>query len=395
MNIRSIFLRPFVPVALLVMLSGFSINGFAQTAMFSGTWNNTTFSSSGAARFTIQFQADQASFTFDLDGSVFGQSNPAPVTLPGTIGPGSIVFSKNGDSFYGDMTIEIGFDGSMSIVFDNIPAAGIDRMEASGQLDDSSNQQMVNYTVFFTGSGTAVGTITTTLQSGNLPKLTLLAQVGGGDGTLSSDIVMTNPTGSTVTGVVTFAGGDGSAALFNLAAFQGNPAGMAGSVPFTIPALSSATLSILSTGTLGEGSAAILSSDSIGAVARFNLVGAGIAGVGTGTPVSSFIIPVRREEMGINTGVAIRNVSNKSVDPTLTLRSGDQVVATVPLETPIPANGHVAKFISELFPKVDTRHFTGTLVVEVQDGLLTATALELDQTQPGVFTTLPVTPLKN
>ena len=46
-----------------------------------------------------------------------------------------------------------------------------------------------------------------------------------------------------------------------------------------------------------------------------------------------------------------------------------------------------------LFPDADTHDFEGTLVVEVTDGRVAATALELG-TEAGQFTTLPVTPLE-
>ncbi len=57
------------------------------------------------------------------------------------------------------------------------------------------------------------------------------------------------------------------------------------------------------------------------------------------------------------------------------------------------ANGHLAKFIDELFPEADTDDFVGTLVVQASGGEIVATALELGD-EPGQFTTLPVTPLE-
>jgi hypothetical protein len=54
----------------------------------------------------------------------------------------------------------------------------------------------------------------------------------------------------------------------------------------------------------------------------------------------------------------------------------------------------VAQFIDELFQNANLTDFEGTLTVEVSslNALITATALELGS-QPGQFTTLPVTPL--
>ena len=64
--------------------------------------------------------------------------------------------------------------------------------------------------------------------------------------------------------------------------------------------------------------------------------------------------------------------------------------------TNFPGRGHLAQFIGgageTLFPDANTDDFEGTLVVEVTGGSVAATALELG-TEPGQFTTLPVTPL--
>ena len=132
----------------------------------------------------------------------------------------------------------------------------------------------------------------------------------------------------------------------------------------------------------------------MGGVTRFSIPGIAIAGVGSSEPLQGFITPVRRESSGINTGVAIHNTGNDPVSVTLTLR--DQQGQVVPGGTAnidsLPANGHLARFINELFPNAETDDFSGTLVVQVDGGSVAATALELG-TETGEFTTLPVTSL--
>ncbi len=59
----------------------------------------------------------------------------------------------------------------------------------------------------------------------------------------------------------------------------------------------------------------------------------------------------------------------------------------------MPDNGHLARFIDELFPEADTADFTGTLTVTAVGGTIAATAIELGN-QLGQFTTLPVNPLQ-
>ena len=116
---------------------------------------------------------------------------------------------------------------------------------------------------------------------------------------------------------------------------------------------------------------------------------------------------MRRKAGGINTGVAIYNTESTPVQVTLKLHQtlgqimpadlkalqNEEPIVTTSIDD-FAAAGHVAKFINELFQGTDTDNFKGTLVVEVTGGQVAATALELG-TQPGEFTTLPVTPLQD
>ncbi|GAB4111648.1 MAG: hypothetical protein Kow001_13250 [Acidobacteriota bacterium] len=199
--------------------------------------------------------------------------------------------------------------------------------------------------------------------------------------------------------MVTFAGDSGESLSVIVAGSQGEPVAaevvpaQAGpGVSFSIPPLGAVTLSTSPQGELKVGSAAVISDSSLGGVIRFNLPGIGIAGVqASERSLTGFVVPVRRLAGGINTGIAVRNVSLEPVTLQLSLRSGAGQVAAGQLV--IPASGHIAKFIDELFQGTNTSNFNGTLVVRVQGGKVAATALELGPT-PGQFTTLPVTRLE-
>ncbi len=371
----------------------------AQQSTYIGTWVNNTFGSTGSASFSGGVQGDQLVFTFDLNGNVFGQSNPPPVTLQGEFGPGSVTFSKQNDPFYGNIFIEFGFDGLVRGSFENVPGAGIDRVTLDGRLSRDSDEFEVAYTVFFSGGGgQATGVVRAEHQSGPLPERLLFAQVGGGAG-FTSDVVLANPSEETVRGVVTFAGADGQSLSVIIAASNGDsataqtvPAQAGQGVSFTIPPLGAVTLSTSPQGDLKVGSAAVISDSSLGGVIRFNLPGIGIAGVqASERRLTGFVVPVRRLAGGINTGIAVRNVSLEPITLQLSLRTGSGQVAAGQL--PVPGSGHVAKFIDELFQGTDTSNFNGTLVVRVQGGTVVATALELGP-NPGQFTTLPVTRLE-
>ncbi len=226
-----------------------------------------------------------------------------------------------------------------------------------------------------------------------------MAQFGNGQG-FTSDIVLANPTADqTASGTISFAGNEGLPLEVTIVGDTGSASAhriiplQAGSeVEFSIPPRASITLSTDGQGDLVEGSARVLSNLRLGGVIRFSIPAIGIAGVGASPPMDGFIVPVRRQAGGINTGLAIFSREVRPVTLVLTLYSDGQQIATTTIEDFV-ARAHLARFIDGLFPEVDTTDFVGTVVVEVIDGQVTATALELGR-QPGQFTTLPVTPLE-
>ena len=213
------------------------------------------------------------------------------------------------------------------------------------------------------------------------------AQFGNGTG-LTSDIVLSNPSSTqTVMGTATFSSSDGSGFEVGL---EGSSA--SSSVDLQVPPLGSTTISTDGQGDLAVGSAAVTSDNVLGGVVRFDISGIGIAGVGSSIPHSGFLVPVRRQAGGINTGIAMHNTGSQVVTLNLTLRNpqGEEVTGGTKTIVDFPAAGHLAQFINELFPDADTDEFEGVLVVEVTEGSVAATALEFG-VNAGQFTTLPVT----
>ncbi len=275
-----------------------------QKIELDGIWNNTSFGSSGSANFALQLQSDQLSMDFNLNGGVFGQGDPPNVSVPGTVGTGGIIFEAENDPFYGDISFLIGYDASITASFTDVPSPGIDRVEATGTMvppdgDGGAAAISVNYTVFFPGGGSAVGVIDATQSSGPSPVTLFFAQVGSGGG-FTSDIVFSNPTDQTVTGVISFGDDAGLPLSFGIA--SGGTASVSGpgasptgqareSVAFSIAPFATETISTDGLGGLKVGSAAVLSDGFLGGVIRFSLPGVGIAGV---VPLQAFIMPVRR-----------------------------------------------------------------------------------------------------
>ena len=152
------------------------------------------------------------------------------------------------------------------------------------------------------------------------------------------------------------------------------------------------TISTHGRGELVSGSVKVLSDGPLGGMLRFDLPAIGEAVVGASPPISNAIFPVRRQEGGITTGVAIHNLESS---PALLrcdlMREGVlRDAASFPLE----ANGQTSWLIDQAFPAADTSDFVGSVRCDaVGEGLFSAVALEMD---PGtrIFITLPVVPVE-
>ena len=139
------------------------------------------------------------------------------------------------------------------------------------------------------------------------------------------------------------------------------------------------------------GSVTVSAASSIGGVLRFDIPGFGVAGVGDSPTVRDSLVPVRRQAVGVNTGVAVRNRGTA----TLTLRCRLMQAGAVLEEADIrlDLNGQDARFIDAIFPGVDTSDFTGSVrCTAPEPGRFSAVAFELDAVNR-IFTTLPVVPV--
>src|SRR5207249_5017641 len=106
-----------------------------------------------------------------------------------------------------------------------------------------------------------------------------------------------------------------------------------------------------------------------------------------------FIAPVTQSAReNSSTGVAIAS-TGLPVKVTLTLR--DEGGVPIPgggstFES--PANGHLARFLEQLFPEAETREFRGTVTVTAEGGSIVGTVLRFGS--KGQIAALPVIPLQ-
>jgi hypothetical protein len=126
---------------------------------YTGQWINTTFSTTGAATATVEVDEENQTFEFtsDLDGSVFGASDPPPETFVGPFSPSGIYLTGTSTTF-GDTVFEATGQGLMTGTGTNVPEPGIDSVSFIGAFTPETI--VLQYTVFFSGGGgTAQGVL--------------------------------------------------------------------------------------------------------------------------------------------------------------------------------------------------------------------------------------------
>ncbi len=155
--------------------------------------------------------------------------------------------------------------------------------------------------------------------------------------------------------------------------------------------LSELTIATHGRGGQRVGSVSVRAPSSIGGVLRFDIPALGVAGVGDSATLRDALVPVRRQDDGINTGVAVRNRGTAALTLQCRLmRDGAVLEETI---IPLAANGQDSRFIDQVFPAADTSDFAGSVrCLTPEPGRFSAVAFELDGVHR-IFTTLPVVPV--
>ena len=108
------------------------------------------------------------------------------------------------------------------------------------------------------------------------------------------------------------------------------------------------TISTHGRGELVSGSARVVSDGPIGGGLRYNLPAIGEAVVGASPPVGDALFPVRRQEGGINTGVAIHNLGEEAMEARCELMRESVLRDFVSIS--LEANGQTSWMIDQAFP---------------------------------------------
>ena len=214
-------------------------------------------------------------------------------------------------------------------------------------------------------------------------------QIADGEGNVSS-LVLTNTSHSNVTSInVSFRDdngapwsipfiGQGSASTFVIGNMETNQTRL-----FTTPG----------TGSLQSGTALIRGSSLVTGNVLFLVPGLGITGIASSEVAGGFDLPViPGPGGGVFTGLAVSNVTNKPADIRLELWDSSGRRSDGIRNTTVPANGHFALFLFQLYSGLDLSGFQGTLRIVSRNTLLAVTALQLGNS-PGQFSALTVKPL--
>ena len=110
---------------LLLVFTLFAVPTTTSAEMYAGTWNNTTFGSSGSAFFDTSIMFPDVTITADFDGGVFGFGDPPPLVVPGTFDVfGNATFGTMDDPFFGDVAGMLSALGMVDIDITNLPTTG-------------------------------------------------------------------------------------------------------------------------------------------------------------------------------------------------------------------------------------------------------------------------------
>ncbi len=138
-----------------------TFNAATYLGTWAGTWTNTTFSSTGAVSAVVSQTGDTFSVQFDMDGNVFGGSNPALESFTASVSAVNASLVSISSSVYGTLTGTLAADGTLNASGSAIPG-GVDTFTLTGTW--TATTITANVTITFDAGGSANATATLTKQ---------------------------------------------------------------------------------------------------------------------------------------------------------------------------------------------------------------------------------------
>ena len=127
---------------------------------FTGTWNNTTYSSSGTLTATVDLTNGVFTAVTQIGGAVFGGSPPAAETFTGQLTAAGVTASGS-SAIFGTYSLVATVAGDVTFTADNVPSATVATVVAHGT--GSATGLTGTYQITFrNGTAPAAGTFTLT-----------------------------------------------------------------------------------------------------------------------------------------------------------------------------------------------------------------------------------------
>jgi hypothetical protein len=165
----------------------------AAAAIYKGTWNNQTFSSSGALTIKLVLKTTNVSGFLDLDGPVFGAGDPPAIPFnTGLKADGSGKFAVAGTAI-GDIKGSFDAKGNLKIDITNIPGGFLTRASLVGKFNLKLETFEGTYKIFTGDEVYAVGTTKAHVAKEPIIRVAKRVEVSGKTGEVQARVI-TNTT---------------------------------------------------------------------------------------------------------------------------------------------------------------------------------------------------------
>ena len=144
--------------------TGGGLNVATYAGTWSGTWTNATFASTGTTSIVIAAgaSANQLMLSHSGTGTVLGGSGAPLETRTNVPYTASAFTLTTVSTTFGNVTLNVDASGNITGSGTSVPNAAIARWDCTGTI--TATQIRINFTVTFTGGGTATGTIAVNKQ---------------------------------------------------------------------------------------------------------------------------------------------------------------------------------------------------------------------------------------
>jgi hypothetical protein len=107
----------------------------ASSAIYTGTWKNTTFGSSGALKIDVTIKDNRAKGSLDLDGNVFGGADPPAIPFNFPFNPNTAGKFKVSGTLLGNLAGTYSKDGDLTVTITKTPGGFPKETRIDGKLD--------------------------------------------------------------------------------------------------------------------------------------------------------------------------------------------------------------------------------------------------------------------